>query len=170
MKKYRLAFLFMVALATTTSCSTAFLSAMSDIMVDVGDLATHLSTSSTSSSSNSYSYNSSYNTAQTSASYSSGTASNDSGSTSSGNYVATYRNWESRAESNYHSLMSASSTSGVYTAQKRSFTEAQQNMRRVRTEAAQHGVVITPSKWETATVSVSGADGTNVHKTGTHAK
>lgn len=66
--------------------------------------------------------------------------------------------------------MSASSTASTYTSQKRSFNEAQQKMKSIRAEAARQGVIISPSSWETATVSVAGGDGLNVHKKGTRKK
>lgn len=91
-------------------------------------------------------------------------------SNTSKNYETMYRNWESRVESCYNSLMSASSTASTYTSQKRSFNEAQQKMKSIRAEAARQGVIISPSSWETATVSVAGGEGLNVHKQGTRKK
>ena len=169
-KTWAVVAIMIVTMATATSCATAFWSAMSDVLIAVGDAALTVADSNTSSNNNSYNSNSSYNVAQASTNYNSSAISANSSTSNSGNYELMYRNWESRAESNYNSLMSASSSSSTYTAQKRSFTEAQQGMQRVRTEAAQHGVTIIPSKWETATVSVSGGEGMNVHKTGTHKK
>lgn len=93
-----------------------------------------------------------------------------SGGSTAGNYESQYRNWERRAEQNYNSLtnLGYSSTSssgnkrggsggkvssGNYVQMKRNLREAQNQMRSIRRKAAQVGVNIPQSKWETASVS-----------------
>lgn len=88
----------------------------------------------------------------------------------SGNYQADYEKWEQRAESHYNSItnLGYSATnkngnkhgsagqgmsSGNYASMKKSFREAQKQMRSIRTKAAKAGITITQSKWETATIS-----------------
>lgn len=160
-KKISVCLLLSIFVIITSSCSTALV--LAELLLDVGELAL--------SSSGNYSSSSSADAIYSgNALYSGGSVSSETSSGNAGNYEIMYRNWESRARSNYNSLMSASSSGGTYTAQKHNLNEAQQEMRRIRTDAAQHGVSISPSQWETATVSISGADGSNVHKTGTHRK
>ena len=84
-------------------------------------------------------------------------------------YQSQYDRWANRAKSNYNSMTvtgydtknkygrhSGSTMSGMntgnYTLQKKALREAQQEMRRIRQEAARNGVSIRQSQWETATV------------------
>lgn len=97
-------------------------------------------------------------------------SSQPSSSSGGGNYQSQYQNWERLAEKHYNSLtnLGYSSTSssgkksgsaggktssGNYVSMKRSLREAQNEMRSIRRKAAQAGVNIPQSKWETATVS-----------------
>ncbi|EKU90007.1 hypothetical protein HMPREF9447_02842 [Bacteroides oleiciplenus YIT 12058] len=43
--------------------------------------------------------------------------------------------------------------SGNYVQMKKSFRDAQRQMRNIRNNAQRHGVTITQSKWETATIA-----------------
>ena len=89
---------------------------------------------------------------------------------SSHNYQAEYNKWANLAERHYNSLTNLgyrvkrndgsrsggtlSSMSGSkYVQMKKSLRDAQHEMQRIRRKAAQNGVTITPSTWETATVS-----------------
>ncbi|MDO5396091.1 MAG: WG repeat-containing protein [Bacteroidales bacterium] len=94
----------------------------------------------------------------------------DAGSTAGGgNYLTMYRNWERRAEQCYNSLTNLGSSvtsrtgkksgasghrvsSGNYVQMKRTFREAQREMRNLRHKANQAGVNIQKSRWEDATV------------------
>lgn len=88
---------------------------------------------------------------------------------SSHNYQAEYNKWANLAESHYNSLTNLgyrvkhkdgsrsggtlSSMSGSkYVQMKKSLRDAQHEMQRIRRKAAQNGVTINPSTWETATV------------------
>ncbi len=100
-----------------------------------------------------------------------GSYGNSSGESKSASYYQSqYDRWANRAKSNYNSLTatgydskrddgshSGSTMSGMntgnYTLQKKALREAQQEMRKIRQEAAKNGVTIRQSKWETATVS-----------------
>lgn len=86
-----------------------------------------------------------------------------------GNYQQMYNKWEKRAEKHYNSLTKsgyskkskskvsggtgASMNGGNYVAQKRSFRDAQKEMKKIRAKAKKVGVIITQSKWETATIN-----------------
>lgn len=86
----------------------------------------------------------------------------------SGNYQAMYEKWERRAEKHYKSMtksgrskeskQEASGSTGSkmsggnFVAQKRSFREAQKEMKKIREKARKAGVIIEQSKWETATI------------------
>lgn len=89
---------------------------------------------------------------------------------SSHNYQAEYNKWANLAERHYNSLTNLgyrvkrndgsrsggtlSSMSGSkYVQMKKSLRDAQHEMQRIRRKATQNGVTITPSTWETATVS-----------------
>ena len=88
---------------------------------------------------------------------------------SGGNYQLMYNKWEKRAEKHYNSLTKlgyskesksevsggtgASMNGGNYVAQKRSFRDAQKEMKKIREKAKKAGVIITQSKWETATIN-----------------
>lgn len=92
-------------------------------------------------------------------------------SSTSFDYQSTYRRWEKRAEEIYKTLTIGGSrssgdsgikgtvgddmftTGGSYTSLKMNFNNAQKEMRRVRNEASAAGISITPSQWETATIS-----------------
>lgn len=91
-------------------------------------------------------------------------------SSSSRNYQSLYDSWAHRAESHYNSITNLGHSStdkkgnkkgsagqgmsgGNYVAMKRSFREAQKQMRSIRQQAAKDGIQITQSKWETATIS-----------------
>ena len=83
----------------------------------------------------------------------------------------TYRRWEKQAESIYDSLTIGGGTvktesgkshgvageiwthGGTYSSMQMLFRDAQKEMRRVREEAAAMGINITPSEWETRTIS-----------------
>ncbi len=88
----------------------------------------------------------------------------------SNSYQSMYANWERRAEKNYNSITnlgysvsnkkgekSGSAGQGMsggnYVMMKKSFREAQKQMRSIRQKAAKEGIQITQSKWETATIS-----------------
>lgn len=96
---------------------------------------------------------------------------NDSYQNGSGNsnYLSLYQQWERRAQSNYNSLTNLGSrvrnndgdrsgstgqsmSSSNYTRMKKALREAQNEMRKIRLQAARAGVSIAQSKWETATV------------------
>lgn len=96
---------------------------------------------------------------------------NDSYQNGSGNsnYLSLYQQWERRAQSNYNSLTNLGSRvrdnegnrsgstgqsmgSSNYTRMKKALREAQNEMRKIRLQAARTGVSIAQSKWETATV------------------
>lgn len=85
-------------------------------------------------------------------------------------YQSEYNRWANLAERHYNSLTNLgyrvkrndgsrsggtlSSMSGSkYVQMKKSLRDAQHEMQRIRRKAAQNGVTITPSTWETATVS-----------------
>lgn len=104
------------------------------------------------------------------ASYSSDGTSDFSATSSSGNYQADYDKWAKRAEKHYDSItnLGYSATKkngdkqgsagqgmsgGNYVAMKKSFREAQKQMRSIRNKAKKAGVSITQSKWEAATIS-----------------
>lgn len=86
----------------------------------------------------------------------------------SGNYQAMYDKWERRAEKHYKSMTKSGSSKeskseasgstgskmsgGNFVAQKRSFREAQKEMKQIREKARKSGVIIKQSKWETATI------------------
>ena len=92
-------------------------------------------------------------------------------SSTSFDYQSTYRRWEKRAEDIYKTLTIGGSrsssdsgikgtvggdmftTGGSYTSLKMDFNNAQKEMRRVRNEASAAGINISPSQWETATIS-----------------
>lgn len=93
---------------------------------------------------------------------------NSNGSLSSSQYRSIYSSYESSARSYYNALTSGGVRSqdsngnisgktvgqmagGTYTSAKQGLQNAQKEMRRIRLEAAQHGVTIQQSKWETAT-------------------
>ena len=96
--------------------------------------------------------------------------SSSSSSTSSHDYQSEYNRWANLAERHYNSLTNlgyrakhkdrsrsgstlSSMNGGNYVQMKKSFRDAQHEMQRIRRKAAQNGVTITPSPWETATVS-----------------
>ncbi|MDE7442480.1 MAG: hypothetical protein K2M69_09995 [Muribaculaceae bacterium] len=89
-----------------------------------------------------------------------------------GNYEMMYRKWEQRAESCYNSLTLLGSkvtyesgeksgnaggpkkvSGGNYQAMKKSYRDAQKEMRKIREKARKAGVIIQKSKWETNPVS-----------------
>lgn len=91
-------------------------------------------------------------------------------SSSGDSYQIQYSNWERRAESHYNSITNMgisytnekgeksgsarkSMSSGNYISMKRSFREAQKQMRDIRRKASKEGVQIPQSRWETATIS-----------------
>lgn len=91
-------------------------------------------------------------------------------SSSGDSYQIQYRNWERRAESNYNSITNLghsytnkkgeksgsagkSMSGGNYISVKRSFREAQRQMRDIRRKASKEGIKIPQSHWETATIS-----------------
>lgn len=152
-----------------TSCSMSSLSALSGAL-DVANSVLDPSYTPSSSTTQLTTYTVSNTSISGAQSRANGIPDESTFSNTSKNYETMYRNWESRVESCYNSLMSASSTASTYTSQKRSFNEAQQKMKSIRAEAARQGVIISPSSWETATVSVAGGDGLNVHKKGTRKK
>lgn len=154
-----------------TSCSMSSLSAWSDALGVANSVFSPSNTPASSTTQFTTSTVPNTNTSISGAQFEVNGISNESTSSkNSGNYEIMYRNWESRVESCYNSLMSASSTASTYTSQKRSFNEAQRKMKGIRAEAARQGVIISPSSWETATVSVAGGDGLYVHKIGTQKK
>lgn len=86
-------------------------------------------------------------------------------------YEDTYRRYERLAESHYNSLTtlgyrsqdsngisggtgSMTNVGGSIVSMKMNLSNAQKEMRRVRQEAAQNGVIIQQSHWETATVTI----------------
>lgn len=104
------------------------------------------------------------------ASFSSDSTSDLSTTSSSGNYQADYDKWAQRAEKHYNSITNLGysvtkkngdkqggagqgMSGGNYVAMKKSFREAQKQMRNIRNKAQNNGVYITQSKWETATIS-----------------
>ena len=92
----------------------------------------------------------------------------DGASGGSGNYQAMYDKWERRAEKHYKSITKSGSSKeskseasgssggkmsgGNFVAQKKSFREAQKEMKKIREKARKAGVIIKQSKWETATI------------------
>ena len=81
-----------------------------------------------------------------------------------------YSRWESIAERHYNSITNTGfrvrdkqgnrggsamqgMNSGNYVQMKKSFRDAQRQMRNIRNDAKRHGVTITQSKWETATIA-----------------
>jgi len=85
-------------------------------------------------------------------------------------YQSEYDRWARRAESDYNSITNLgysktdkqgkksgsagkSMSGGNYTSMKRSFIEAQNQMKSIRRKAKAAGVTIQQSKWETATIS-----------------
>lgn len=94
--------------------------------------------------------------------------SNSSGGLNS--YENQYAKWERRAEKHYNSITNLGSSvsnknneksgsaaqsmsGGNYTSMKKSFREAQKQMRSIRNKAAKEGINIQQSPWETATIS-----------------
>lgn len=90
------------------------------------------------------------------------------GTVGGGNYEAQYKRWENLAERRYNSLTntgvritssgehsgkSGAMSGGNYVQQKKALREAQRQMTNIRTKAAQSGVNIARSQWETATVN-----------------
>lgn len=105
-------------------------------------------------------------------SYSSGYSgyNNSSSSDNASSYQTQYSKWESIAERHYNSITNTGfrvrdrqgnrgggamqgMNSGNYVQMKKSFRDAQRQMRNIRNNAKRHGVTITQSKWETATIS-----------------
>jgi len=105
-------------------------------------------------------------------SYSSGYSrqNNSSSSNSAASYQTEYSRWESIAERHYNSITNTGfrardkqgnrggsamqgMNSGNYVQMKKSFRDAQRQMRNIRNNAQRHGVRIAQSKWETATIS-----------------
>lgn len=105
-------------------------------------------------------------------SYSSGYSgyNNSSSSDNASSYQTQYSRWESIAERHYNSITNTGfrvrdrqgnrgggamqgMNSGNYVQMKKSFRDAQRQMRNIRNNARRHGVTITQSKWETATIS-----------------
>ena len=103
-------------------------------------------------------------------------ATNNNPSANPNNYLSQYKHWERLAEKHYNSVTNLGSTStttsngdvvnksgtsgGVghisisnYSQMKKALRDAQNQMKSIRQKAAQAGVNITPSHWETATVS-----------------
>lgn len=97
------------------------------------------------------------------------THNNSSSSTSAASYQTEYARWEGIAERHYNSITNTGfrvrdkqgkrggsamqgMTSGNYVQMKKSFRDAQRQMRNIRNNAQRHGVRITQSKWETATI------------------
>lgn len=87
-------------------------------------------------------------------------------------YEDTYRRYERLAESHYNSLTtlgyrsqdsngisggtgSMTNVGGSIVSMKMNLSNAQKEMRRVRQEAAQNGIIIQQSHWETATVTIN---------------
>ena len=92
-----------------------------------------------------------------------------SSSMNSHDYQSEYNRWARLAERHYNSLTNlgyrakhkdgsrsggtlSSMSGGNYVQMKKSLRDAQHEMQRIRRKAAQNGVTITPSTWETATV------------------
>lgn len=105
-------------------------------------------------------------------SYSSGYSghNNSSSSNNASSYQTQYSRWESIAERHYNSITNTGfrvrdkqgnrggsamqgMNSGNYVQMKKSFRDAQRQMRNIRNDAKRHGVTITQSKWETATIA-----------------
>lgn len=105
-------------------------------------------------------------------SYSSGYSGHDNSSSSNNaaSYQTQYSRWESIAERHYNSITNTGfrardkqgnrgggamqgMNSGNYVQMKKSFRDAQRQMRNIRNDAKRHGVTITQSKWETATIT-----------------
>lgn len=105
-------------------------------------------------------------------SYSSGYSghNNSSSSNNASSYQTQYSRWESIAERHYNSITNTGfrvrdkqgnrggsamqgTNSGNYVQMKKSFRDAQRQMRNIRNDAQRHGVTITQSKWETATIT-----------------
>lgn len=99
-----------------------------------------------------------------------GNSSAVSSSSNSRNYQAEYDKWAQRAESHYNSITNLGYSAknkngdthgsagqgmsgGNYVSMKKSFREAQKQMRSIRTKASKEGVSIAKSQWETATIS-----------------
>ena len=106
---------------------------------------------------------------QSYSSFSSGNGGLSPGGAAGGNYQSQYDMWARRAESHYNSLTnlgySATSKNGNksggtlqsmsgsnYVQMKKSLRDAQREMQRIRRTAANNGVTIQQSRWETATV------------------
>lgn len=89
-------------------------------------------------------------------------------SSGNGNYQEMYDKWARRAEKHYNSITKLGSSKeskseasgssggkmsgGNFVAQKKSFREAQKEMKQIREKARRAGVIIKQSKWETATI------------------
>lgn len=105
-------------------------------------------------------------------SYSSGYSgqNNGSSSNSASSYQTEYSRWENIAERHYHSITNTGvrtrdkqgnrggsamqgMNSGNYVQMKKSFRDAQRQMRNIRNNAQRQGVRIAQSKWETATIA-----------------
>ena len=95
---------------------------------------------------------------------------NSSSSNNASSYQTHYSRWESIAERHYNSITNTGfrvrdkqgnrggsamqgMNSGNYVQMKKSFRDAQRQMRNIRNDAKRHGVTITQSKWETATIA-----------------
>ena len=95
---------------------------------------------------------------------------NSSSSNSAASYQTEYSRWENIAERHYNSITNTGfkvrdkqgnrggstmqgMNSGNYVQMKKSFRDAQRQMRNIRNNAQRHGVTITQSKWETATIA-----------------
>ncbi len=94
---------------------------------------------------------------------------NSSSSNNASSYQTQYSRWERIAERHYNSITNTGirvrdkqgnrggsamqgMNSGNYVQMKKSFRDAQRQMRNIRNDAKRHGVTITQSKWETATI------------------
>lgn len=92
-----------------------------------------------------------------------------SGVSGGGSYQSQYQRWENLAERHYNSITNTGGSATVngehsgkagsmspsnYAQQKKAFRQAQREMARIRAKAAQAGVNIPQSKWETATISL----------------
>lgn len=92
-----------------------------------------------------------------------------SGASGGGSYQSQYQRWENLAERHYNSITNTGGSATVngehsgkagsmspsnYAQQKKAFRQAQREMARIRAKAAQAGVNIPQSKWETATISL----------------
>lgn len=91
------------------------------------------------------------------------------GSSNNSNYQSQYDRWAKRAEANYNSITryskkdeygntekgsaGQSSSPATYVQQKKLYREAQNEMKRIRGEASQAGVSITPSEYENLSIS-----------------